>query len=107
MSVVDEVGRDDLVAGVGEDVFQVSVAGSLHRGANLFVACLLHGADRQVNDRHRWCGYPKRHTCQLALYLWYSQTDSSGGAGAGRNDVDGGGPASFPVLLGRAIDRFL
>ena len=40
--VVDEVGRDDLVVGVGQDALQVRLARLLHRGADLLVARRLH-----------------------------------------------------------------
>src|SRR5439155_21212671 len=49
--VVDEVGRDDLVLGVGQDVLQVGLARPLHRVADFLVAGGLRGLHRQVHDR--------------------------------------------------------
>ncbi len=104
---MDEIRADHFVGRPFEDALEISFAGFLHRGGNFRVAGVLRGLDREVHagNRRRW--HAERHAGELALYFGANERDSFGGASGGGDDVLRGSAATFPILLARAVHRFL
>ena len=104
---MDEVARDDLLVGVGEDALQVGFAGLLQGGLDLGERGLPGGLEGEVDHgdvRHR---HAERHAGKLAFDLGDHESDGLGGAGGARDDVLRGGAPALPVLLGGAVDGLL
>ena len=104
---MDEVGADHGIFGVTKNVFQVSFAGILHRGGDFVVAGALFCLEGQVHHRTRRGRDAERHAAQLALYLRTNEAHCLGGAGAGRDDVCGGGAAVTPCFTAWAVHGLL
>src|SRR5690606_24404854 len=105
--VVDEVGGGDFVLGVAEDVLEVGLGGLLHGGLDLGEGGFLLGANGEVNDGDGRGGNAEGHAGELALDLGEHERGGLGGAGRGRDDVDGGAAATLPVLLGGTVHGLL
>ncbi len=102
-----KVCAHDRVLGVGEYVFQVRLARVFHRGGDFVVAGALLGLEGQVHDRGGRGRHAERHAAQFTLHLRADEAHRLGGAGAGRDDVGGGGAAVAPCLAAWAVHGFL
>src|SRR5690606_29133108 len=96
--VMDEVTGDNFVFRVAENSLHWAFCGFLHLLADLLVRRFLLGLHREVNHRDGWGWHTERHARELALDRRKNQTHCLCGACGGRNDVDGGGAATLPVL---------
>ena len=76
-------------------------AAASHRLVDLFLAGRPRGGEGQVDHadiRHR---HPDRGAVELALQLGQHEADSLGGAGRGRDQIDGGGTRPVGILMQR------
>ena len=87
---MDEIARDDFVAGNAEDVLEVSLGRLLHGGSDFLERGRLGGPQGEIHDGDGRRGDAERHARKLAGDFWADQRHSLGGSGGGRDDVDGG-----------------
>ena len=104
---MNEVGGNNLIGGVKEDAFEISLGGLLHGLADFFVGSVFGGADGEIHDADGGCGDAEGHAREFALDFRANEADGFGGTGGGGDNVNGGGSSAFPIFTGWTIDRFL
>lgn len=104
---MNEIGRNHFVRSVFEDAFQVGFGGFFHGLANFGIGGVFADADSEVDHADGGGGDAERHAGEFSLDFGADEADRFGGAGGGRDDVNGSGAAAFPIFTRRAIDRFL
>src|SRR5260370_12610649 len=79
---VDKVRADNLVGGILQDTFQISLAGLFHRRTDLSIAGIFGCAYGKINHRNCRGGHSERHARELAFDLGDNESNSFGGAGS-------------------------
>ena len=104
---MNEIGAHHFVLGVAENVFEISLAGIFHCGGNFCIARALLSFESEVHHTGRRRGNAEGHPAQLTFHRRANKAHRFGGAGAGGDDVDGGGAAIAPRFAAGAVHGFL
>jgi len=107
VGVAKEVGRDNLVLGVGQNSLQVVLGSGLEGSLDLVVGGRLGQTSSQVDNRDIGSGDTEGHTGQLAVQVRDDLADSLGSSGGGGDDVGTSATSTAPVLARGAVNSLL